>query len=363
MTNTLRIGTLVDHSHDRLGLVNSDKPSANAFATALSAAASGGAGAPSAPAGASGQAPAGAPGGPDAPGGQPAGDPNAPPKLSADDKRPDGDTRSAKDIVDGDPTLKNLGNQSGVKDNLKKQVGDFDHDPDAAYRASQVLQHIKQSKTSDGKDRSGDVTKGGKIEGFTKDGDARHGTEAGLLQDFGKNGYSALQDNQKLDKTNDKHVKQDGTNMDNTTFAGHEIAHGLSQATGWTGKQLDKLPGPLKAFLGPLHMTTAAISGGLNVADTALTGGDTKQAGKDTGPFSSNLTTQGIGPDQQQDASHSQRQLRHAMPICDQKIRTEWPCARNRWRRVFTAGARRKQAPKTAFRGSRCRAMKATIFW
>jgi len=43
------------------------------------------------------------------------------------------------------------------------------------------------------------------------------------------------------------------------------------------------------------------------------------------GPFSSNLTTQGIGPDQQQDASHSQRQLRHAMPICDQKIRTEWP--------------------------------------
>ncbi|MEJ7715969.1 MAG: hypothetical protein WKF40_09850 [Thermoleophilaceae bacterium] len=29
---------------------------------------------------------------------------------------------------------------------------------------------------------------------------------------------------------------------------------------------------------------------------------------------------------------------------------------------VFTAGARRKQAPKTAFRRSRCRAMKAMIF-
>jgi len=96
--------------------------------------------------------------------------------LSADDKWADGGTRSAKDIIDGDPTLKNLGNQSRVKDNLKKQVGNFDNDPDGAYRASQVLQHIKQSKTSDGKDRSGDVT---------KDGDARHGTEAGLLQDFG----------------------------------------------------------------------------------------------------------------------------------------------------------------------------------
>lgn len=146
--------------------------------------------------------------------------------------------------------------KAGVKDNLKKQVGDFDNDPDAAYRASHVLQHIKRSKTSDGKDRSGDVTRDGRIEGFTKDGDAPHGTEAGLLQDFGKNGYSALQDNQKLDKTNDKHVKKDGTRMDDTTFAGHKIAHGLSQATGWVGKQLDKLPGPLKAFLGPLHMTT-----------------------------------------------------------------------------------------------------------
>ena len=30
---------------------------------------------------------------------------------------------------------------------------------------------------------------------------------------------------------------------------------------------------------------------------------------------------------------------------------------------MFTAGARRKQAPKTAFRRSRCRTMKAMIFW
>src|SRR4051794_24650832 len=34
---------------------------------------------------------------------------------------------------------------------------------------------------------------------------------------------------------------------------------------------------------------------------------------------------------------------------------------RNRWRRVFTAGARRKRAPKTVFRRSRWRPMKVTI--
>ncbi len=218
---------------------------------------------------------------PAAPSAPPAGDPGAPPKLSADDKRPPGDTRSARDIVDSDPTLKNLGNQSGVKDALKKQVGDFDKDPDAAYRASQVLQHIKQSKASDGKDRSDKVTDDGKIEGFTKDGDARHGTEAGLLQDFGKNGYSALQDNQKLDTTNDRHVKQDGTNMDNTTFAGHEIAHGIASVAGKFSQALDNLPGPLKSLLGPLHMVASGVSGGMNVADAAMTGGDVKQAGKD----------------------------------------------------------------------------------
>ncbi len=214
-------------------------------------------------------------------GNPPAGDPPPPGKPSATDTRPAGDNRSAQEIINGDPTLKNLGNQSGVKDNLKKQVGDFDKDPDAAYRASQVLAHIKGSKTSDGEDRSSGVKDNGKIEGFTKDGDARHGTEAGLLQDFGKNGYSALKDDQVLDKTNDGHVKKDGTNMDNAAFAGHKIAEGLSDAAGWIGDKLDNLPGPLKALFAPVHMISKTASGALNVADTAIKGGDVKQAGKD----------------------------------------------------------------------------------
>lgn len=247
---------------------------------------------------AGGGTPSPAANGADAAGGTPQGGASAPSKPSADDKRPAGDTRSAEQIIDDNPTLKNLGNQSRVKDNLKKQVGDFEHDPDAAYRASKVLDYVKSSKTSDGGERSGDVKDDGKIDGFTKDGDARHGTEAGLLQDFGKDGYSALKDDHRLDTTKDGHVKKDGTNMDNLTYAGHEITHGISDLAGKFSHALDNLPGPLKALLGPLHMAVSGISGGANVADAAMTGGDVKQAGKDMA--SGMLTTgsniaQGIG--------------------------------------------------------------------
>lgn len=111
-------------------------------------------------------------------------------------KRPEGDFRSAQQIIDDSPLLKNLGNQSGVKDLLKDRVGDFETDPDAAYRATQVLDHIEQldengtlidSPTSERNDPGN-----GKVDGFTKGGDARHGTEAGRLQDFGKYGWDTL---------------------------------------------------------------------------------------------------------------------------------------------------------------------------
>ncbi|SET64448.1 hypothetical protein SAMN03159512_02976 [Pseudomonas sp. NFR09] len=114
--------------------------------------------------------------------------------LSANAKRPDGDKRSAKEIIDSSPLLKNLGNQSGVKDKLKKQVGDFNSDADAAYRATQVLKHVV-SFDENGKELTGKLSinkDNDKIDGFTKDGDARHGTEAGRLQDFGKFGFNSL---------------------------------------------------------------------------------------------------------------------------------------------------------------------------
>ena len=219
---------------------------------------------------------------PDAP---PAEEPPAMP--SATDKRPESDTRSAQEIIDANPTLKNLGNQSGVKDKLKEQVGDFEKDPDAAYRASEVLDHIKSSKTSEGKERSGDVKDNGKIEGFTKDGDARHGTEAGLLQDFGKNGYSALKSDQTLDKTSDKHVKEDGTNLDNAAVVGAEILDVMSKAVELLGEILDKtlgkIPGIGKLISAGADVMTTAVSGGLHVGATAARGGDVKEAAEEMG--------------------------------------------------------------------------------
>jgi hypothetical protein len=124
---------------------------------------------------------------------------SSPPELPlADAVRPKGDNRSAQDIIDKNPTLKGLGNQENVKDGLKKQVGDFEHDADAAYRASQVIDYVthvddkgQAIKKSNGNDPTND-----KIDGFFKDRDgvekANNGTEAGRLKDFAKGGYDSL---------------------------------------------------------------------------------------------------------------------------------------------------------------------------
>lgn len=112
-------------------------------------------------------------------------------KLGIKWDRPEDDNRSARDIIDANPLLKNLGNQSGIKDMLKQQVGDFEHDADAAYRAAQVLQHIEQFD-GNGKRLAGTDTGNGSIDGFTSSDEARNGTEAGRLQDFGKYGFSNL---------------------------------------------------------------------------------------------------------------------------------------------------------------------------
>ncbi|MGY2375647.1 type III effector HrpK domain-containing protein [Pseudomonas sp. SDO524_S393] len=106
-------------------------------------------------------------------------------------ERPEGDERSAQDIIDGSPLLKNLGNQSGVKDMLKEQVGDFEHDANAAYRATQVLDHVVRFD-GNGERLAGNDVDNSSIDGFTRDGEARHDTEAGRLQDFGKFGFDSL---------------------------------------------------------------------------------------------------------------------------------------------------------------------------
>jgi hypothetical protein len=112
-------------------------------------------------------------------------------KLGIKWERPEGDDRSAEDILNSNPLLKNLGNQSGVKDMLKEQVGDYETDADAAYRAAQVLQHIEQFD-GDGKRIVGNSVGDGNVNGFTNSREAKPDTEAGRLQDFGKEGFSAL---------------------------------------------------------------------------------------------------------------------------------------------------------------------------
>ncbi|MCU1778878.1 hypothetical protein [Pseudomonas sp. 14P_5.3_Bac1] len=130
-------------------------------------------------------------------------------ELGKGQKRPEGDTRSAQQIIDDTPLLAQLGNQSGVKDNLKKQVGDFEKDADAAYRASKVLEHVEyideDGKLTDGKDVGNNS-----IDGFTRDGEARHGTEAGRLQDFGKYGYSSLRGEVVKSDLGDQQKRPDG---------------------------------------------------------------------------------------------------------------------------------------------------------
>ncbi|WP_462381234.1 HPP family protein [Pseudomonas sp. Marseille-QA0892] len=106
-------------------------------------------------------------------------------------ERPEDDKRSAQEIIDDTPLLKNLGNQSGVKDKLKERVGDFDNDADAAYRAAQVLEHIEKYDEK-GERLVGGDTENGRVDGFTSQGHAKHGTEAGRLQDFGKYGFTHL---------------------------------------------------------------------------------------------------------------------------------------------------------------------------
>jgi hypothetical protein len=133
----------------------------------------------------------------------------------ADDKRPPGDNRTAEEIVKENPALSKL--KGRYKEDLKKHCGDWENEPDpakradAAFRASEVLKYIDTSTSHTGGERNkknGD----GEIEGWNKKGKAvRHGTEAHLVQEFCDKGYDGLRENHRLDKSNDKRVREDGS--------------------------------------------------------------------------------------------------------------------------------------------------------
>ncbi|WP_255556752.1 hypothetical protein [Sodalis sp. dw_96] len=150
--------------------------------------------------------------------------------------RPPGDNRSAEQIINDNPVLKNLGNQKDIKQaELKARFGDWtaaNKDPqsraDAAYNMARILNSVKALKNREGGDRT-EISQNGKIEGITKSGDARHGTEAGVLKDIAEQGLSALPTNGRLPETKDTHVRLDGTNKDNFQWAMGRIGNFLSK--------------------------------------------------------------------------------------------------------------------------------------
>lgn len=135
-----------------------------------------------------------------------------------------------------------------------------------------MLEYIDSSKTFDGEDRSKKVRDGlgdGNIEGITKDGDARHGTEAGLLKDFAEKGYGALNTEHRLDVTSDTHVKKDGSNKDNFQWFAGEVGKklwfipGLSNVLTGIGDSEGGFLGALKGGFGGVLKTWKGAAEGI----------------------------------------------------------------------------------------------------
>ncbi|HEX6703385.1 MAG TPA: HrpF/NolX family T3SS translocon protein [Albitalea sp.] len=242
-------------------------------------------------------APANGQGTPPTPSGPKSGVPGAPDAAPKRSDKPADPSKSVDDYLDANHgVLRHLGNQEGMKDKLKQRYGDWDNAnlsdaerKQAAYNASRHVGMCKNKNDYEGGDR-GKVETNGKLEGCTKGGQIRAGTEMAALKDSLKGtgeeqdkNASAILGNPNLAKTNDGHVRKDGTVMSNAQYVGHKILGGLKKAAGWIGGVLDKLPGPLKFIGGPINMLSKAVSGGLGVADAAVSGGNVKQAAKEWG--------------------------------------------------------------------------------
>ncbi|WP_437881020.1 hypothetical protein [Pseudomonas sp. LRF_L74] len=221
--------------------------------------------------------------------------------------RPKGDTRSAEEIIDANPILKNLGDQKDInREGAYKQLGDWtekNKDPqsraDAAYNAAKVLNWIDSSEGADGQDRS-EVSGKGDLYGITKDGDARHGTPAGNWKDFTEKGYSALKDDHRLDKTKDTHVRADGTNKDNFQWFAGEVGKKLwfipfvSNTLVGIGESKDGLGGAIKGGLSGYFGTIAA---GLEGALDGLKKGKINPFQAILGAYTNQLANTDAAPD------------------------------------------------------------------
>lgn len=204
-------------------------------------------------------------------------DTSVPPSSDTLFKNMDGDNRSADQIINDNPVLKNLGNQKDIKqEELKKQFGDWTaNNPDekgralAAKNMSYFLNNVKALDNREGGDR-GDISTNGKIEGITKHGDARHGTEAAIVKDVAEQGLDKMfPKNGRLTTTNDEMVNLNGTNK--SGFQGICLK---------LGKALAFIPGLSNVLTGmgrsestnPWDVIKGGIVGGVKTAFDALKG-------------------------------------------------------------------------------------------
>lgn len=204
-------------------------------------------------------------------------DTSVPPSSDTLFKNMDGDNRSADQIINDNPVLKNLGNQKDIKqEDLKKQFGDWtSNNPDEKSRAlaaknmSYFLNNVKGLDNREGGDR-GDISTNGKIEGLTKDGDARHGTEAAIVKDVAEQGLDkAFPKDGKLTQTKDEMVNLNGTNK--SGFQGICLK---------VGKALAFIPGLSNVLMGmgksestnPWEVIKGGVVGGVKTAFDALKG-------------------------------------------------------------------------------------------
>ena len=218
--------------------------------------------------------------------GAPSGVPGAPDTVPKPTDKPGDPNKKVDDYLNANNgLLKNLGNQEGMKDKLKARYGDWD-DPkrseedrkQSAFNASRHVGIIKNKKDCEGGDR-GDVVTNGKMEGCTKDGDIRSGTEMAALKDSLKGNPQEQQKNTdsilgnpNLPETNNsrdaKAVRKNGTNRDGAEIIGRTIGEGILKGISTVfgalssviGNTLGRIPGIGKLLAAPAEALFGTIS-------------------------------------------------------------------------------------------------------
>lgn len=231
--------------------------------------------------------------------GAPSGVPGDPGTVPQRNDKPTDPSKTVDDYLNANNgVLRKLGNQEGMKDKLKERYGDWD-DPkrseaerkQSAYNAARHVGIIKNMKDVDGNSR-GDVHTNGKMEGCTKDGDIRSGTEMAVLKDSLKTdgkGQDAntneLLGKDKLPGTNNardaKYVRKNGTNRDTIEVVGREIGQFFLKGISKAFEVLSTIVGNTIGRLGPIGKLLSAPAEALFGTISKYSGAGADIVGKD----------------------------------------------------------------------------------